>query len=507
MGFWQNLFPYTDFHALNLDWIIAKVKELSSRIDNIKAVLYSPQNLNDEEKAQARANIDAKNLLEVAEIVDERAVLFKKQQALSDEQKLLARQNINATTLLDASKYAKSYTDGNAVQYTTSQNLNENYKQMARRNIGAGTGDVKTVNGKAPDENGNVVVSGGGGGPSDAVTYSAQSGYTDLQREQACQNIGAVTFLADMVIDENEKKIARNNIGAGTGDVKTVNGSSPDANGNVIVSGGSTEGAVLYNQAQSLEEAQKLQARQNIDAPSTTYVNDNFVGSYSGQVLSTEQKKNARENIDAASNAEVVNAINSRAVQYLAQTLTDTQKAQARTNIGAGTGDVKTVNGHAPSENGNILLPLDGAVLYNQAQTLSDVQQNRALTNIGSAIVSVYNERKKTTTNTITITNRKLTHGLNYISAEIYYGGGANKQLTTIGLHAGEDDAPYYFGYVETPATNKNAMSVQGFYYNRDAADKTLKIIFTGAIDTNNTYYNLFIMHIKNVTVTVDYNE
>jgi hypothetical protein len=27
-------FPYTDFHDLNLDWVIAKIKQLSDKVDN-----------------------------------------------------------------------------------------------------------------------------------------------------------------------------------------------------------------------------------------------------------------------------------------------------------------------------------------------------------------------------------------------------------------------------------------------------------------------------------------
>ena len=30
-----NEYPYTDFHEMNLDWILKKMKEMSASIDNI----------------------------------------------------------------------------------------------------------------------------------------------------------------------------------------------------------------------------------------------------------------------------------------------------------------------------------------------------------------------------------------------------------------------------------------------------------------------------------------
>lgn len=53
---------------------------------------------------------------------------------------------------------------------------------------------------------------------------------------------------------------------------------------------------------------------------------------YTTQTLTEDQKKQARTNIGAISSDEVTGV-----VKYTAQSLTDTQKAQARTNIGAGT--------------------------------------------------------------------------------------------------------------------------------------------------------------------------
>lgn len=52
---------------------------------------------------------------------------------------------------------------------------------------------------------------------------------------------------------------------------------------------------------------------------------------YTSQSLSTSEQATARNNIGAAASANVV--------KYTAQTMTDAQKTQARTNIGAGTGD------------------------------------------------------------------------------------------------------------------------------------------------------------------------
>ena len=57
----------------------------------------------------------------------------------------------------------KDYYPGISAVLYVDQNLSEKQKEKARANIGSGTGNVKTVNGIAPDENGNVVVDGGSG--------------------------------------------------------------------------------------------------------------------------------------------------------------------------------------------------------------------------------------------------------------------------------------------------------------------------------------------------------
>ena len=80
---------------------------------------------------------------------------------------------------------------------------------------------------------------------------------------------------------------------------------------------------------------------------------------YTSQTLTDEQKTQARNNIGASS---------SSAVLYTAQSLTDAQKAQARNNIGAGS-------------------PTSDAVLYT-AQTLTNAQKQQARNNIGALATS-----------------------------------------------------------------------------------------------------------------------
>lgn len=55
-----NTYPYTDFHELNLDWILAQIKELETRLDNISDdILNAAKAYTDEQIAITQANIDA----------------------------------------------------------------------------------------------------------------------------------------------------------------------------------------------------------------------------------------------------------------------------------------------------------------------------------------------------------------------------------------------------------------------------------------------------------------
>lgn len=101
------------------------------------------------------------------------------------------------------------------------------------------------------------------------------------------------------------------------------------------------------------------------------------------QDLTESQKEQARRNIGAASKSA---AVDGGAVLYESeQELSESQKARARTNIGAmSEDDVKTavddaLDGYSPN--------LTGAVRHDAAQSLSETEKARARANIGAAAV------------------------------------------------------------------------------------------------------------------------
>ena len=101
--------------------------------------------------------------------------------------------------------------------------------------------------------------------------------------------------------------------------------------------------AVKYNAAQGLSDEQKAQARTNIGAGTSS-----FSGSYTDLSdkptipTKTSQLTNDSGYLTSAPVTSVdgsTGAITTNAVKYTEQSLTDTQKTRARTNIGAGTGN------------------------------------------------------------------------------------------------------------------------------------------------------------------------
>lgn len=255
MGFWNKMFPYSNVHELNLDWLISKMKELSLSVTAIAERLTSGivrtdeiQHLNDQEKLTARTNIEAApntsvrydatqvltseqktTALENISAVDKRKILdgfvrYDMAQSMGDEAQRRARANIGATSL--------DVTSNNYVSFASEQNLSEAQKARARNNIGAGTG---------------------GGSAEGAVRYDEAQNLETAQKFQARKNIDAVS--SDYVNDN----------------------------------------FVAAYQGQTLSPAFKANARGNIAAVS-----------YEAQTLTSEQQAQARANIGAGSGANQV---------------------------------------------------------------------------------------------------------------------------------------------------------------------------------------------------------
>ena len=152
---------------------------------------------------------------------------------------------------------------------------------------------------------------------------------------------GAVRFDEAQTLTDAQKAQARANIGAGEG------------------GGGTVTGAVRYDTAQTLTDAEKTQAQTNIGAAAVSAIT-----SLSADITALETQK---------------------AVRYdAAQFLTDAQKAQARTNTGAA-GAAETTAAIQTEAAARDQAIADKAVRYDTAQTLTAAQQIQARENIGAA--------------------------------------------------------------------------------------------------------------------------
>lgn len=173
-----NMFPFTNLHNLNTDWILKTIKELKTATEQAAAtvagyaarltgledsvVKFTPQSLNAIQKQTARSNIGA-----ISEADVTGTVKYNAEQQLTLEQQATARGNISAAPMIGV------------VYYNEAQELGDAYKAQARENIGAAAaGDVPAVEG--------------------AVRYDESQSLTDGQKTQARSNIGAMP--ADTVL-------------------------------------------------------------------------------------------------------------------------------------------------------------------------------------------------------------------------------------------------------------------------------------------------------------------
>ena len=173
-----NMFPFTNLHNLNTDWILKTIKDLkaatelaastvagyAARLTGLEdsVVKFTPQSLTTGQKTQARSNIGA-----VSEADVTGTVKYNTEQQLTTEQQATARGNISAAPMIGV------------VYYNEAQELGDSYKAQARENIGAAAaGDVPTIEG--------------------VVRYDESQSLTNGQKTQARNNIGAMP--ADTVL-------------------------------------------------------------------------------------------------------------------------------------------------------------------------------------------------------------------------------------------------------------------------------------------------------------------
>ena len=326
-----NMFPFSNFHELNLDWVLKVIKECKAAVEtalegvetalsnavlyisqskdtssrrvactNIHAVSYDSTVISQADQAQARNNIGAAAASAIPDVSD---VLRYSSQSLTSDQQAQARTNIGAVA-------SSAIPDVSDVLRYSSQSLNSTQKAQARTNIGAVSADT-------PNFYGGIQLV-------DGTTSSDPS--IDLTPE--CEN------------NTNEL---------------TLQGSY--GTGAVLVSG-------IANPVYNNQAANK------------TYVDSavSDVVRTSAQTLSTEQKAQARTNIGAISAAEIPPAAS--AVLYTSQSLTTGQQQQARSNISAMAADNTEFN--------------DNVTIIGSTQEVSDERATLDLTNVEGESTSTH---------------------------------------------------------------------------------------------------------------------
>lgn len=206
-----NMFPWTNLHNLNTDWILKTIKELKTAAEQAASTV-----------AGYASRLTA---------LENSRVSYAAEQQLSSGQQTTARGNIGAAPAVGV------------VMYNEAQELSSTYKARARENIGAAAaGDIPTVTG--------------------VVHYDEAQSLTDGQKTQARSNIGAAAASAipdvtdvlrysSQSLTDGQKTQARSNIGA------AASSAIPDVSD------------VLRYSSQSLTDEQKTQARSNIGAMSS----------------------------------------------------------------------------------------------------------------------------------------------------------------------------------------------------------------------------------------------
>ena len=225
-----NMFPFSNLHNLNADWLLKTVKEaaedasesaesaaasaaiaegvqgqiteLDGRVEACEtglshAVKFTPQTLTLLQQGQARNNIGA---ISAGELSDSGAVIYNHEQTLTTEQKAVARANIGAVA-----NNASALSQAGAVTYGSEQYLTDTQKARARANIGAvSSSDIPSITG--------------------AVLFDESQDLTNSEKAQARTNIdaapagGYVKYDSAQNLSNAQKALARSNIGVSGAD-------------------------------------------------------------------------------------------------------------------------------------------------------------------------------------------------------------------------------------------------------------------------------------------------
>ena len=253
-----NMFPWTNLHNLNADWLLKTVKQAADHVDQIASsiegwaarltqvetavddrVAYTIQNKNSTQQTVARANIGAASAAGLTSTIQ---TVNECLESISDLSEQSTANTADISVLqMDSAAYATRITNlENSAVKTVEQTLTETQKSQARSNIECpSAGALNTAVGRI-----SVL--------EDSCVKTTVQTLTNTQKSQARANIGAIS----------------------SADIPVITG------------------AVVYNEAQALTDAQKLQARENINAAvSGSYLRDD------AQQLTAAQKQQARTNI------------------------------------------------------------------------------------------------------------------------------------------------------------------------------------------------------------------
>lgn len=278
-----NLFPFTNLHNLNTDWILKTIKELKAAAEtaasqvqealanavlytsqsketserrvactNIHAVSYDSTPLSSGDAAHARSNIGAAAAGDVPDVTD---VLRYSSQSLTIDQKTQARTNIGAAAAGDVA---------DVLRYS-SQSLNSTQKAQARTNIGA-------VGQSSPNfYQGFSIVEGDSPSNPSVDIISEHTG-----------TVNELTLEGSL----GDRKVVINGVADPTAINQAANKGYVDTA--IAAAVVAPEGVVKYNEAQTLTNPQKTQARSNIGAAdASTVSNLQNLAAYTLQITET----------------------------------------------------------------------------------------------------------------------------------------------------------------------------------------------------------------------------